>query len=531
MCIRGEKVSLVCVWPPFLTRNRPQAATHIVQQRQAIPPQASARIQRCALTLSAYEYTLSCKLTKEHSNVDRLSRLPLSISPQTTPQPAEFVLLLKCLDDSPVTSKQIKNWTSRDPIHSQVLTYMQQDWPDVCPQEELKPFWNRKMELASLDGCILWNSRAVIPKQGQQQVLQELHDGHPGISKMKSLARSFVWWPGIDSQIEALVKKCNNCQQIRPSPPVAPLHPWLWPARPWSRLHLDYAGPFLNHMFLVLIDAHSKWIEAFPVNSATSKVTIQHLRTVFAQFGIPDSIVTDNGTCFTSAEFEEFLTKNGISHKKSAPYHPATNGMAERAVQILKQGLKKNTEDCLSDRIAKLLFTYHRTPHSTTGVSLAKLLIGRDPKSRLDLWTCSNQTFHTESKQQQQKSTHDSHAHARQFSEGEEEYVRNFQQPGQSWIPGIISKATGPVSYQVELEDGQIIRRHQDHVRKRMAVSEELTAPNLDVLPQENDAPPTDNDADSDSENESTNSDTTQPPDRRYPSRSRQPPNRYEQNL
>ena len=95
-------------------------------------------------------------------------------------------------------------------------------------------------------------------------------------------------------------------------------------------------------------------------------------------------IVTDNGTCFTSVEFEEFLTKNGISHKKSAPYHPATNEMAERAVQFLKQGLK-NTEGCLSDRIAKLLFTYHRTLHSTTGVSPAKLLIGRDPKSRLDL--------------------------------------------------------------------------------------------------------------------------------------------------
>ena len=112
------------------------------------------------------------------------------------------------------------------------------------------------------------------------------------------------------------------------------------------------------------------------MSAATSKITIQHLRTVFAQFGIPDSIVTDNGTCFTSSEFEMFLTNNGIVHKKSAPYHPSTNGLAERAVQILKQGLKKNIEGCLSDRIARLMFTYHRTPHSTTGVSPAQLLIG-----------------------------------------------------------------------------------------------------------------------------------------------------------
>ena len=407
--VYGRHFCLVTDHKPLLT---------LFNERRAIPPQASARIQRWALTLSAYEYTLACKSTTEHSNADGLSRLPLDELPQITPQPAELVLSLQCLDDTPVTSKQIKHWTSRDPVFSQVLTLMQQGWPDVCPEEELKPFWNRKTELSSLDGCIFWNSRVVIPKSCRQQVLQELHDAHPGISKMKALARSSVWWPGIDSQIEALVKKCDKCQQVRPSPPVAPLHPWSWPARPWSRIHLDYAGPFLNHMFLVLIDAHSKWIEVFPVSAATSKITIQHLRTVFAQFGIPDSIVTDNGTCFTSSEFETFLTNNGIVHKKSAPYHPATNGLAERAVQILKQGLKKNTEGCLSDRIARLLFTYRRTPHSTTGVSPSQLLIGRNPKSRLDLLK-PDISQRVEAKQQQQKSTHDSHAHTRQFSEGE----------------------------------------------------------------------------------------------------------------
>ena len=104
-----------------------------------------------------------------------------------------------------------------------------------------------------------------------------------------------------------------------------------------------------------------------------------------------------------------------------------------------------------------------QTP-STTGVSPAKLLIG-NPKSRLDLLK-SDISYRVEAKQQQQKLTHNSHAHALQFSEGEEVYVRNFQQSGQSWIPGVISKATGPVSYQVELDNGQIIRRHQDHVQR-----------------------------------------------------------------
>ena len=87
---------------------------------------------------------------------------------------------------------------------------------------------------------------------------------------------------------------------MRAAPPVAPLHPWKWPTRPWARLHLDYAGPFLGKMFFVLIDAHSKWIEAICTPSATSDVVIQELRTLFAQFGLPETIVTDNRSCFVS---------------------------------------------------------------------------------------------------------------------------------------------------------------------------------------------------------------------------------------
>jgi len=87
---------------------------------------------------------------------------------------------------------------------------------------------------------------------------------------------------------------------------VAPLQPLAWPAQPWSHLHLDLAGLFLNHMFLVIIDIHTKWIEAALLPAATSQLTIQQLRTIFACFGIPDTVVTDNGTCFVSSEFEQF---------------------------------------------------------------------------------------------------------------------------------------------------------------------------------------------------------------------------------
>jgi len=187
-------------------------------------------------------------------------------------------------------------------------------------------------------------------------MLQELHDGHPGISRMKSLARSFMWWQKMDQEIERLVKTCAECQIHHSAPPVAPLHPWKWATYPWLRLHLDFAGPFLNNMFLILLDAHSKWLEVYTMSSTASTAVIQCLRTVFAQFGLPATIVTDNGPNFTSLEFKEFLCRNGIAHVTSSPYHPASNGLAECAVKTFKQGMRKIKEGTLSERISKISF-------------------------------------------------------------------------------------------------------------------------------------------------------------------------------
>ena len=149
---------------------------------------------------------------------------------------------------------------------------------------------------------------------------------------------------------------------------AAPLHPCKWPSRPWSRLHLDFAGPFQGKTFLVLIDAHSKWIEASVTASTSSNIVIEELRTVFAKFGLPETIVTNNGTGFVSQEFKAFLRKNGIKHIiTSAPYHPASNGLAERAVQVVKRGLKKVTAGSVNTRLAQLLFTYHVSPQAPLG--------------------------------------------------------------------------------------------------------------------------------------------------------------------
>ena len=136
---------------------------------------------------------------------------------------------------------------------------------------------------------------------------------------MKPLARMYVWWPGIDSDIEKTVRHCQACQTVQSLPPHAPLTPCQWPSRPWTRLHLDFAGPFENHMFLILIDSRSKWIETFVTSGSTSSIVIHHLRQTFARFGLLETVVTDNSTCFVSEEYKGYLKGNGIRQVTSSP--------------------------------------------------------------------------------------------------------------------------------------------------------------------------------------------------------------------
>ena len=124
-----------------------------------------------------------------------------------------------------------------------------------------------------------------------------------------------------------------------------------------------------------------------PASSTTSSSTIQVLRNLFARFGIPEQIVSDNGAQFVSEEFQAFIKSNGIGYITSAPYHPASNGLAERAVQTFKHALRSMHQSSkpVKEKLAKFLIAYRNTPHSTTGVSPAQLILGRPLRTRQDL--------------------------------------------------------------------------------------------------------------------------------------------------
>ncbi|RXN35623.1 putative protein K02A2.6-like protein [Labeo rohita] len=215
-------------------------------------------------------------------------------------------------------------------------------------------------------------------------------------------------------------------------------------------------------MFLILIDAHSKWMDVYPVSTASLGITLDCLRKSFSNHGLPEMLVSDNATYFVSTEFKDFMNKNGIRHITSAPFHASSNGLAERAVQTFKTMMKKAGEGSVASKVARVLFSYRITPQSTTGISLAEMLLGRKLRSTLDLLHPDLQQK-VRDKQSKQKQYHDNKCPIRNFQVVDAVLTKNFSY-GPKWIPGFIAKVSGPLSYQVMLGDGKTMQRHVDQI-------------------------------------------------------------------
>ena len=422
------------------------------------PHVLSPRVLRWSIFLAGYQYALQHRSGKAMGHADALSRLPLSeIGPD--PAPAHQIMLIEELPERPLHAADVAKRTARDPVLSRVLDWVGRGWPKVQNGQDFKPFVSRKDELSTHKGCLLWGSRVVIPKPLRRQVLVALHEAHPGIVRMKALARSYVWWPGLDAEIEAWVKRCRACQESRPDPPQGPVQSWEPTRSPWSRLHLDFAGPFQGQIFLILVDSYTKWLEVVRVSSTTASVVVRALRSIFATHGIPDVVVTDNGTAFTSREFREFVESNLIRHVRSAPFHPATNGQAERMVRTTKEALRRIGPMEWERKLACFLLSYRTTPNPGSGYSPAELLMGRRLTTRLD-------RLHPDRVLERRFQT-EVHEAPRGFFCGDPVWARNYS-GNPVWLAATVLRVTGPVSYEVAVEDGRILKRHIEQLRSRL---------------------------------------------------------------
>ena len=301
---------------------------------------------------------------------------------------------------------------------------------------------------------------------------------------MKSLARSYVWWPGLDAQIEEVCRACIECCAANRNPPKAPAHPWMIPQHPWQRVHVDHAH-FGGRLLLVAVDAYSKWPEVHIVSLTSAQQTIDKLRQIFACHGLPATLVSDNGSPFQSTEFQLFVAANGILHRKVPPYHPSSNGLAENMVKTVKHALSKAkvTKDATLDTlIARFLATYRNTRHTTTSRTPAELLLNRVPRTRLSLvHPCTLQRLEQAAEMQV------GDKQPRSFAVNDNVMVRDLRPNATDrWRKGIVIKVLGPLNYEVTV-DGHSRQAHVDHLLPGTSNLVDSPTPDNEQADQEHD--------------------------------------------
>ena len=491
----------------LVTDHKP--LTSLFGPKKGTPPLAANRLARWALWLNQFDYSIEYRKTADHGNADALSRLPFGsdsdFEREESGEDLDTVCAIKVLSlqVKPVDANILRQESAKDPVLTTVMRYTREGWPQKHSDanEDVEKFRKLADSLSVCNGCLIHGIRVVIPESLHSQILDLLHIGHFGMERMKQLARTAVYWPGIDAAIEMTSRRCTSCgeHQNKPSKPL--VHPWMLPEKPWSRLHIDHAINFMGYNWLVLIDAFTKYPCIHPTSSTSSKATTDLLEEDFAHFGFPHSLVSDKATTFTSEEFQSWGKERGIIHLSGPPYHPATNGAAERLVQTFKQALRKSSLPP-KRALQEFLMQYRRMPNSS-GYSPSELLMNRQIRTRID--TLLPSPAHI-AQQKQNRDSCRAEANSkpgvvskvtRQFKAGDTVYALYYgprRDKDPRWVPAVIKKALGPRSFNVKVVPrGPVWRRHLEQLQPRYASEEDEEPGDFDSVPDSPAGPPTQN--------------------------------------
>lgn len=433
------------------------------------------RLQRWAYFLSRFRYEIEVVKSKSNGNCDALSRLPINDKLQVFEREFDVINFIQT-DCQTLDCKLVAKESSRDKTLFKITNFIVKGWPENAKNlnDIESNFFKKRCELSIENNCVLWGHRVVIPESLKAAMLNELHASHLGMVKMKQLARSYFWWPNLNRDIEEITSKCKNCLGARSEAPAVKFTPWQWPSKPWTRVHADFCGPFHGRMFLLMVDAHSKWPEAIDMGSNTrADKVVSVMRKIFCRFGLPEHMVVDNGPQLKSDEFRDFLKRNRIKCSFSPPYYPATNGAAENFVRTFKDKVDKIVADgkSLEYAVNLFLFDYRSTEHLTTGRSPSSLMYNREIRTRFDL--LRSQVVSNVEKKQFDQVVHKRSNRERKFSEGERVYVKDYRTGAKGNCEAKIVRRLSPVTYEVGIVNGKAMKKHCNQlIKTKLSVSE-----------------------------------------------------------
>ena len=457
--ICGRKFTLYTDHKPLLM---------IFGSKKGLPVYTASRLKRWGIMLLGYQFDIRYKKTTEFGNADVLSRL-IAAKQELAESEDEVIaaleqeiigVLTETIHCLPTTLQEVRDATANDKTLQDAMKYLHSGrWPtNLSRQDPLNCLYNRRDGLSVQRDCLLFGSRIVVPNDLQDKLLRELHKTHPGMTRMKQLARGYMYWPSIDVDIESLVRNCQVCIDQSRNPVKVPVRLWPQTTKPFERIHIDYAGPIDGKMFLIVVDAYSTWPEVYITNTATTTNTIHALQNLFARFGNPHTMVSDNGTQFTSHAFDFFCKSIGAEHVRTAPFHPQSNGLAERFVDIFKRRYLK-LRKVYDVKTAKEMFlqAYRASPNSS-GQTPAERFLNRKIRTPLDLITLKEEVDRERRKKAEPRTSKDKeyfdrHHGARQksFHVGQQVWVRDFRVRGKNkWTKGEILEQLGKVMYKVK---------------------------------------------------------------------------------
>lgn len=464
----------------------------IFGSKTGMPVHTANRLRRYALTLLGYDFEIKYIDNANFAYADFVSRL---INSHAKPGAEDIIIaairdkdaeeeegveneevdaIVDTIDYDPISLETLAKATLECDHLQKVIEYIKTSWPEkrkCITNPEVADYFAHRGELQVVRECLFHGNRPVIPPRLRKQMLDELHEGHPGASRMQALARTKCFWPEMNKQINAYVQRCESCATNAKAPRKEVLHAWPRPDRPWQRIHVDFAGPMDNDYFFIIVDAYSNWPEIFKMRCTTAEKTITVLKDVFSRWGPCETIVSDNGPQFTASIFKEFCKSQGIEHITSAPYHPQSNGRAERFVDIFKTGLRKlEGKGTIDERLVIFLQNYRKMPSYTLdNKSPFELMTNRVMPSRWDRIAAAAGKLNNESRHMQNmtKQFNDHHgARSRAFKEGDSVYYQLHQGNSWSWKPGVVLKQIGATNYEIQLED-RIIKAHTNMLKTR----------------------------------------------------------------
>lgn len=281
-----------------------QALKDILKPKRELPAVASSRLQRWIIFISSYQCNIVHRPASRMRHADALSRLPLDC-----PTNVESIQInyYQMSNDTLTNIDSIKEKTKSDKILSEVLNYVKFGFPKTI-SDSIKPYYAKRNSLSIESDCIYYGSRIIVPEISRKGVLSALHENHTGIVRMKMLARSYVWWPSLDKNIQDFVSSCLQCQQTLKVPKEKISHPWPSVSYPFERIHIDFFY-FEGKHFLLIVDTFSKFVEIKLMKTTNIFNVITKLQEFFAVFGLPTVMVSDNGPPFNSYKYKSFFLK------------------------------------------------------------------------------------------------------------------------------------------------------------------------------------------------------------------------------